>query len=112
MLCAVSTGEGDGDISCWFGIKNDGECGGAAGFCCEEIAGAVGGAGLGNGDAGGVVIRCFECGAGCFSAGITACVGSGGGEGGGDVAIVEAVVDAGDGDGLGCIPVARCECQR
>ena len=67
---------------------------------------------MGNGDAGGLVIRCFECGGGCFSAGVATCVGSGGGECGGDVAIVEAVVDAGDGDGLSCIPVASGECQR
>ena len=67
---------------------------------------------MGNGDAGGVVIGCFECGGGCFSAGVAACVGSGGGECGGDVAIVEAVVDSSDSDGLGCIPVAGCECQR
>ena len=50
MLCAVGAGDGDGDISRWFGIKNNGERGGGAGFCGEEIAGAVGGAGLGNGE--------------------------------------------------------------
>ena len=38
------------------------------------------GACLGNGDARAVVIGCFECGGGCFSAGVAACVGSGGGE--------------------------------
>ena len=54
----------------------------------EEISGAVGGAGLGNADAGGVVVGSFEGGGVCFSAGVAAaCVGSGGGERGGDVAI-------------------------
>ena len=71
MLCAVGAGDGDGDISRWFGIKNNGERGGGAGFCGEEIAGAIGGAGLGNGDAGGVVIGCFEGCGGCFAAGVT-----------------------------------------
>ena len=42
----------------------------------------------------------------------TASVGSGGGECCCDVAIVDAVVDACDGDGLSGIPVAGCECQR
>ena len=79
----------------------------------REIAGAVGCPGLGNGDAGGVVVGgSFESGGGCFSAGVATSVGSGGGECGGDVAIVEAVVDSSDSDGLGCIPVAGCECQR
>ena len=112
MLGAVGTGEGDGDIGCWLIIKNNGECGGPTSFCGEQIARAIGGAGLGNGEARAVVIGCFERGGGCFSAGVAACVGGGGGECGGDVAIVEAVVNAGDGDGLGCIPVAGCECQR
>ena len=71
MFGAVGTGDGDGDISGWFGIKNNGESGSGAGFCCEQIAGAVGGACLGNGDAGTVVIGCFESGGGCFSAGVT-----------------------------------------
>ncbi len=109
MLCAVSTGDGDGDISGWFGIKNNGECGGGAGFCGEQIAGAIGGAGLSNGDAGGFVIGCCECCGGLFSACITAGVGGGGGDCGGDVAIVEAVINASDGDGLGCVPVAGGE---
>ena len=112
MLCAVSTGEGDGDICCWLVIKYNSECGGASGFCGEEIARTIGGACLGNGDARAVVIRCFECGGGCFSAGVATCVGSGGGERCCDVAIVEAVVNASDGDGLSCIPVAGGECQR
>ena len=59
-----------------------------------------------------IVIRCFERCGGCFSACITAGVGCGGGECGGDVAIVEVVVNACDGDGLGCIPVAGGEGQR
>ena len=112
MFGAVGTGDGDGDISCWFGIKNNGEGGSGACFCGEQIARAVGAACLGNGDASSVVIRVFDRGGGCFSAGVTTCVGSGGGECGGDVAIVEAVVNAGDSDGLRSIPVAGCEGQR
>ena len=83
MFSAVGPGNGDVDISRWFGIKNNGERGSGTCFCGEEIAGAVGGAGLGNGDAGGLVIGCFECCGGCFSAGVATCVGSGGGECGG-----------------------------
>ena len=50
MFSAVGPGDGDGDISRWFGIKNNGERGSGTCFCGEEIAGAVGGAGLGNGE--------------------------------------------------------------
>ena len=72
MFSAVSTGDGDGDISRWFGIKNNGESGGGACFCCEQIAGTIGGAGLGNGETVTIVIGCFESGGGCFSAGVAA----------------------------------------
>ena len=50
-----------------FGIQNNSECWWIR-LLCEEISGAVGGAGLGNGDAGGVVVGSFERGGGCFSA--------------------------------------------
>ena len=74
MFSAVSTGDGDGDIRRWFGIKNNAECGGPARFCGEQIAGTIGGAGLGNGDAGSFVVGCDDCGGGCFSAGVATCV--------------------------------------
>ena len=112
MFRAVSTAESDGDIGRWLGIKNHSECGGAARFCGEQIARAIGGSGLGNADAGAVVVSVFDCGGGCFSAGITTCIGGGGGECGGDVAIEEVFINAGDGDGLRCIPVVCSEGQR
>ena len=112
MLGAVSTGEADGDIGCGFGIENNGECGGGARFCGEQIAGAVCGAGLGNGDAGTFVVGVFDGGGGCFAAGVAACIGGGGGECGGDVAINDGVIGTSDGDGLGCIPVPGRERQR
>ena len=112
MLCAVSAGKSDSDIGRGFGIQNNGECGSTTRFCGEQIARAVGAACLGNGDAGGVVVGCFESCGGCFSAGITTCIGGGGGECGGDVAIEEVFINAGDGDGLRCIPVVCSEGQR
>ena len=89
-------------------VKDDGECGGAARFCGEEI-GTGGGTGLGDGDAVGVVVGVFDGGCGCFRACVTAGVGCGGGEGGGDIAIEEGVINTGDGDGLRRIPVGGCE---
>ena len=43
-------GDGDGYVGRWLCIENNGERGGAAGFCGEEIS-AISGAGLGDGDA-------------------------------------------------------------
>ena len=40
-----------------------------------------------------------------FGAGVTACIVCSGSKHGGDVAIDDVVIGAGDGDGLGCIPV-------
>ena len=111
MLGAISTREADGDIGCWLIIKNNGECGGSTSFCGEEIAGAISGSGLGNGEARAVVVGCDDGGGGCFAF-VSTCVGCSRGECGNDVAIVEAVVDAGDGDGLSCIPVVCGEGQR
>jgi hypothetical protein len=86
-------------------IENDGESGCAACFCGEEIAGAVVGTGLGNGDAAGLVIGVLNCGCIGFSACVTAGVIGGGGESSCDISIDDGVIDAGDGDGLSCIPV-------
>ena len=91
----------------WLSVKDDSECGGAAGFCGEEIS-AGGGSGFGNGDAVGVVVGVFDGCGGCFRACVTTGVGGGGGEGGGDIAVNEGVINTGDGDGLGCIPVGGC----
>ena len=64
---------------------------------------------MGDGDAVAVVIGVAD-GGGCgFCAGVAACVGGGGGECGGDIAVGEVVINAGDGDGLGCTPVGGSE---
>ena len=93
-------------------VENDGECGGGAGFCGEEVARAIGGAGFGNGDAVGVVVGIFDSCCCCFSPRIVPRVIGGCGEGGGDIAVVDVIIDAGDGDCLGCIPVRCCEGER
>ena len=59
-----------------------------------------------------IVVSIFDGDDAWFCACVIPCVGSSGGESCGDVAINDGVIDASDGDGLGCIPVARCECQR
>ena len=64
---------------------------------------------MGNGDAGNLVVSVLDGGGGGFSACVTAGVGSGGGDCGCDIAIDETVVDTGDRDGLGCVPVGGCE---
>ena len=57
MLCAVGTGEGDVTSRSSIRTTVNVEVLRLRG---EEISGAVGGAGLGNGDAGGVVVGSFE----------------------------------------------------
>ena len=67
VLCCVESSDGEGDDCCWLNVEDDGECCGAAGFCGDEgVTG--GGAGLGDGEAVGVVVGvddgcccCWSC---------------------------------------------------
>ena len=65
--------------------------------------------GLGNGDAAGLVIGVLNCGCIGFSACVTAGVIGGSSESCCDVSIDDGVINAGDGDGLSCIPVGSRE---
>ena len=64
---------------------------------------------MGDGDTVGVVVGVFDrCGVG-FGSGVATCVVRSGSKRGGDITVVDVVINAGDGDGLGCIPVGGCE---
>ena len=107
MFCCIEPCDGDSDVGGWLSVEDDGECGGAAGFCGEEIAPEVAPVlamvmPLVSSSVFLTVVVVVSC---CVTTG----VGGGGGEGGGDIAVNEGVINTGDGDGLGCIPVGGCE---
>ena len=111
MFSGVIAGDGNRDVGSGFCIQNNGECGGVAGFCSEQV-GAISGAGLGDGDAVGVIVGVFERRCVGLSPCIVARVIGSCGEGRGDITIVEVIIDTGDGDGLGGIPVGCCKGER
>ena len=51
----IELSDGDGDVCCCLSVEDDGECCGATGFCGEDVV-TGGKAGLGDGDAVGVVV--------------------------------------------------------